>query len=90
MGIMIYPATLATKFTFGKHKGKSVKQVIAEEPGYIDWCDDNIPGFDLTQDAWDEHSATDDQDGLYGTSDFERDESDPWRDNYDEPSRDHR
>lgn len=24
--------------TFGKHKGKTLKQVIEEEPSYIEWC----------------------------------------------------
>jgi hypothetical protein len=36
---------------FGKHKGKTYKQVIDTEPSYIDWCLTNIANFRLTKGA---------------------------------------
>lgn len=44
-------------FTFGKHKGKRVSQVIEEDPGYIVWLDElNNVSVDpqLVDDALDE------------------------------------
>lgn len=35
-------------FTFGKHKGKTVKQVMEEDPSYLLWADDNVEGFELS------------------------------------------
>lgn len=87
MGIMIYPASLATRFTFGKHKGKTVGQVIDLEDGYIDWCDDNVSDFDLTQEAWDYHSNASTGGVDYGDSDYSKDDSDPWMDDWNEQSR---
>ncbi len=37
-----------TVFTFGKHKGKTVKEVLFEDPSYLLWADDNVEGFDLS------------------------------------------
>jgi hypothetical protein len=30
--------TLSTRFRWGKHRGKTLDQVVAEDPHYIDWC----------------------------------------------------
>ena len=33
------------KIQFGKHKGKTVKQIAIDDPGYITWLITNIPAF---------------------------------------------
>ena len=33
------------KIQFGKHKGKTVKQIAIDDPGYITWMITNIPAF---------------------------------------------
>jgi hypothetical protein len=33
------------KIQFGKHKGKTVKQIAIDDPGYISWMISNIPAF---------------------------------------------
>jgi hypothetical protein len=33
------------KILFGKHKGKTVKQIAIDDPGYITWMITNIPAF---------------------------------------------
>lgn len=35
-------------FTFGKHKGKTVKEIMFEDPSYLLWADDNVEGFQLS------------------------------------------
>lgn len=35
------------KFTFGKHKGKFVSDVIESDPNYVKWALDNVEWFDL-------------------------------------------
>lgn len=39
---------IASRFTFGKHKGESLCAVLADDPSYIYWCINNIPGPDFT------------------------------------------
>lgn len=39
---------LGEVFNFGKYKGISVEVVILTDPGYIQWCLDNIPQFVLS------------------------------------------
>lgn len=34
-------------FTFGKHKGKPLWQVLRESPSYVNWCAETIPRFRL-------------------------------------------
>ncbi len=36
---------LSDKFKFGKHRGQSLCDVIADDPTYIHWCVDTIPDF---------------------------------------------
>jgi hypothetical protein len=39
--------TLKDTLTFGKHKDRNLKDVIDDDPQYIDWCFSNIEWFDL-------------------------------------------
>ena len=34
--------------TFGKYRGRSIADVLPEEPGYLCWADDTVEGFDLS------------------------------------------
>lgn len=45
------PYDLYVRFDFGKHKKSVVNDVIQEDPGYIEWCLENIEGFELTDAA---------------------------------------
>lgn len=36
-------------FEFGKHKGKTLKNVLAENAYYVVWCICNIPNFTIEQ-----------------------------------------
>lgn len=50
------------RFTFGKHKGLTVRDVAHDEPTYIGWCWNNIEGFKklLTDDEisyWEHRAA---------------------------------
>lgn len=39
--------TLEDVFTFGKHKGNQLEDVIDDDPGYIEWCVENdVVNFD--------------------------------------------
>lgn len=42
---------IASVFHFGKHKGKSLWNVLLEDESYIYWCIDNIPEFTISKDA---------------------------------------
>jgi len=37
------------KFSFGKHKGKTLRDVIKEDPGYVDWANRTIPNFNISK-----------------------------------------
>lgn len=41
---------------FGKYEGKSIIQVVDVDPSYIKWCQDNVPYFDLSIDAFEYYS----------------------------------
>ena len=41
--------TLQTVLKFGKHKGKTVNQILQEEPDYINWCLKNIDTFQMSE-----------------------------------------
>lgn len=32
-------------FTFGKHKGDKLEDMLESDPGYLDWCLDNVDWF---------------------------------------------
>ena len=36
-------------FTFGKFKGKTVKEVIELQPSYLDWCLKSIDSFSISE-----------------------------------------
>ena len=40
---------LTTIFTFGRHKGKTLKQVLKVDFQYIDWCLRNVEDFVIAQ-----------------------------------------
>jgi hypothetical protein len=42
---------LDTKFDFGKYRGWAVKEVIYEDPGYVEWCLKNIKHFTISNNA---------------------------------------
>ena len=54
---MNYPASLNSKFDFGKHKGKNVAEIIENEPTYIKWCIENIDNFELDNEAYEEYEC---------------------------------
>lgn len=37
--------TFDTEFTFGKYKGKTIKEVLELQPNYLDWCAINLDHF---------------------------------------------
>ena len=56
-----------TVFTFGKHKGKTVKQVMEVDPSYLLWADNNVEGFELSdylRDKAEQYSYEDNMDDL--------------------------
>ena len=44
---------LEYRFTFGKHNGELLKDILEIEPEYILWCSDDIDWFDLDTDVYD-------------------------------------
>lgn len=72
---MIYPATLSTMFTFGKHKGEMMESVIVDDPSYINWCLENVERFSLDEDCQNLFSMQDWDD--YANPDFD-DEYPEW------------
>jgi hypothetical protein len=42
---------LYDKLDFGQYAGRTIKYVIDDDPDYIDWARDTIPGFELGEDA---------------------------------------
>lgn len=41
--------TLDTEFTFGKYKGKTVKEILELQPNYLDWCAINLDHFYISE-----------------------------------------
>lgn len=46
--------TLDTEFTFGKFQGKTVRQVIDNQPSYLDWCSLNLDHFYISNEVIEE------------------------------------
>lgn len=46
---MIY--TLRTMVNFGKHRGKTIQEIISEDHSYIEWAIDEIDNFQLDGNA---------------------------------------
>lgn len=45
------------EFDFGKYKGKTVKELLIENPGYIDWVIRNVDGFALSRDTFQQSTS---------------------------------
>lgn len=41
-------------FDFGRNKGKTIRELLMDNPGYVDWCIRNIDAFALSQNAFNE------------------------------------
>ena len=41
-----------TKFTFGKHKNKTLAQIYKSQPGYVDWCLRKLDHFAIDWDTF--------------------------------------
>lgn len=41
---------LESKLDFGKHKGKSIKEILETEPSYLNWCARNVFNFIIDND----------------------------------------
>lgn len=46
--------TLDTEFTFGKYKGKTVKEIIEIQPTYLEWCAINLDHFYISDEIIEE------------------------------------
>ncbi len=49
---MNYPVGLSDRFTFGKHRGDSIREVIEQDAEYIAWCIENVDNFELNNQAY--------------------------------------
>jgi hypothetical protein len=43
---------LDDRFRFGQYKGKPLWEVLEKDRRYVVWCIDEIPGFELDDEAW--------------------------------------
>ncbi len=41
-------------FDFGKYKGKTIEELLNENPGYVDWLIRNVGGFALSDEAFEQ------------------------------------
>ena len=41
--------TLNDTLTFGKYKGKTIREVLQIDADYIKWCQDNVKGFSMDE-----------------------------------------
>jgi len=48
---------LDTKFTFGKFKGKTLKDILDLQPSYLDWCVINLDHFYISDEVLEEIKA---------------------------------
>lgn len=60
---------------FGKYRGWTIAEVLAEQPDYLVWAQDNIDGFDIHSSILDEV-----EDRYVSRSDWERMTEYFWRD----------
>ena len=44
--------SLNDELPFGKHKGELVEDVVYLDPEYLDWCVENVEGFELDDEAF--------------------------------------
>lgn len=48
----IHPFTLGHKFASGNYRNRTVEEVIDEDRDWIEWCMNNIEGWELANDAY--------------------------------------
>lgn len=53
MSVNVTVFKLEDKLTFGKYKGKLLKEVLAIDSGYLQWAHGNIDWFDMDKEALD-------------------------------------
>jgi len=53
-GAAVTVFTLESVLNFGKHKGKTVREVMNTSPGYIVWAHDNIDWFGLPNELYED------------------------------------
>ena len=53
-------------FTFGKHKNRSIRDVIDDDANYVLWCHDNIEWFKLSEGDYDKVDLEADRQGNQG------------------------
>ena len=41
--------TLSDKLTFGKYRGRTIREVMQKDAAYIEWCKKNIEGFAVSE-----------------------------------------
>ena len=41
--------SLDTKFTFGVYEGKTMKEILAHQPSYLNWCAINLDHFYISE-----------------------------------------
>lgn len=46
-----YFEDISSVYCFGKHRGKSLWSVIAEDESYVYWCINNIPDFTISKET---------------------------------------
>ena len=51
---------LTDELTFGKHRGRTVWEVVEEDRSWLTWALENVRGFDLDPEAMAEYDAADD------------------------------
>ena len=51
MNRRLLPYCLHTRLDFGKWEGATIQTVIEKDPDYLDWCCDNVDGFELDDEA---------------------------------------
>ena len=56
---------LAYRFTFGKHKGRTVEHVLDEDAGYLLWCNEEINWFILDSEVYEDATVKDAEENYY-------------------------
>ena len=44
---------LEEKLPFGKHKGKTIRQILQSDPNYLLWCAEKLDRFAMSEETWD-------------------------------------
>lgn len=67
-------------FTFGKYKGKSLRDVIDEDAEYVIWCHKNVNGFVLADKDYQEALKEMDRQGNVWEDNGDWGQNDDWGD----------